>query len=494
MRDSSRLLRCSSIAGIGLLSLVVSWTCGCGTSAVSVTPASGITSQTQTSTPVAGQDTDLTVAISSAANDQLANYQLQLGSLTLTSQNGSKVSVFDLSTTQKPAEFIHTNAVADPLVTVRIPQGVYTSATLTFENPQFTFVTYGSSSVFFNTGLALGDKGFVGATVNVPTPITVAGNAMVLVLESEVPQSVQLSGSPQAGNFISSVTPIFALIPQPISSSATASSAISTTMQTSGTITSSTPTSNGGTLAIKTGSGTNVAIAWNSATICDGITSCSSITPGMMVLASLGVQSDGSLLATRVDVPDAGAKDMVTGPIFNVDQSGGLLNLVGEREEGQDFRSGFRSGGMALELGSNIVFRVFGGDQLPQNLPFAASFGQNSLVAGQNIAVTSQSIPPSGPYPTIDTATLLPQTIDGTVTAELTSGSYTVYQVSLASYDPLTQGGKIDAIRVYCADQTSLLNSSSVQVGTIVRFHGLVFSNQGSLAMLADSVNIGVSE
>jgi len=208
----------------------------------------------------------------------------------------------------------------------------------------------------------------------------------------------------------------------------------------------------------------------------------------------IAMQPDGTLLATRVEVPDTTARDLVTGPVFNINPSAGIFNLVGEREQGQDFSSGFRSGGMALQFTGNTEFLIDGEFQAPQGLPFTPGFDRNSVVAGQDVAVTSGSIPLSGPYPTVTTVTLLPQTVDGTVDSVSSSNGFQVYQLSLASYDPLsTTRGRV-SLEVYVSSQTRMLNTTSIEAGEVLRFHGMVFSDQGSLRMVADQVNDGVAE
>jgi len=93
------------------------------------------------------------------------------------------------------------------------------------------------------------------------------------------------------------------------------------------------------------------------------------------------ITPDGTLLATRVQVPDTTASDLVTGPVFNINPPAGPFNLVGEREQGQDFSSGFRSGGMALQFTGNTEYLIDGGFQAPQGLPFTPVFDRTSVVA-----------------------------------------------------------------------------------------------------------------
>jgi len=73
-------------------------------------------------------NTAVVVLASSTANDQLFQFSVTLQSLTLTSQSGQTVSLL-----ASPAadDFMHLNGHVEPLATVSVPQGVYTSAAAT---------------------------------------------------------------------------------------------------------------------------------------------------------------------------------------------------------------------------------------------------------------------------------------------------------------------------------------------------------------------------
>jgi hypothetical protein len=480
------LARCISRGTTGLtvaLATLAGSVSGCGTKG---------TINTADSVPVQGQSTNVTVLLSSTANDQLADFQMSLGSLTLTDENGKTVTVFNLEPKQL-AESIHSNSVLEPMEAVNIPQSVYTSAALTFSNPQFTFVTYTSDYIYFNTGLNFTGTSPQPAVVNLPSPITISGSAMGLVIDSRVSQSVTITGNPQGDNFSTSITPAFTITPKTITSGPTTPL---NGMETGifGQITSTGPIgSDPDGLILTTPGGSPLSMKMNDATVYQGLDGYSNLAAGMFADVDLAIQQDGSLLATRVEVADKAARDLATGPIFNANTQTGTFNLVGEREEGDDF-SAFRSGGIALRFDGNTAFRVFGGFAAPPNLPFTPVFDNASLAGGQNVAITAASIPTDGPFPVISTATLIPQTVDGTISSVSSGGAYTIYAVTLASYDPLTPSGEAATLNVYVGSSTQMLNSTPAAVGSVLRFHGLVFNDRGSLRMVCDETNNGVSE
>jgi len=126
------------------------------------------------------------------------------------------------------------------------------------------------------------------------------------------------------------------------------------------------------------------------------------------------------------------------------------------------------------------------------------------MVAGQNVDVTSGVLTLGGTnYTPADTIALIPQTINGTVQSISTSGSFTVYTVSLASYDlfpqlAVQQGqttvlNNPSEVQVYVDSNTQKLNTQTLATGSTLRFYGLVFNDNGTLRMDCGQVNDGVA-
>jgi hypothetical protein len=99
--------------------------------------------------------------------------------------------------------------------------------------------------------------------------------------------------------------------------------------------------------------------------------------------------------------------------------------------------------------------------------------------------------------------TLMPQTINGTVTGSSTSGNFTDYTVSLAAYDlfPMLAGqpgqttveNNPSQVEVYIDGNTQQLNTQPLAAGSTLRFYGLVFNDNGTLRMDCAQVNDGVA-
>jgi hypothetical protein len=160
---------------------------------------------------------------------------------------------------------------------------------------------------------------------------------------------------------------------------------------------------------------------------------------------------------------------------------------------------------MPYSFGS-AVFRISGRFTNLQNLPFVASFDPANLFPGQNVYISSHATTLMGNpvyFPTT-TVTLMPQTINGTISGTSSDGGFTTYTVQLAAYDLVpalaVQAGQTNVLTnpsnvvVYVDSRTQRLNTKPLAVGSVVRFNGLLFNDNGTLRMDCGQVNDGVAE
>lgn len=105
--------------------------------------------------------TSVTVVVSSTANGQFTSFYVDITSITLTNQAGTTVSVLAAPQSNAfaqtyEAEFIHLNGREAPFLTAMVPQGVYTSATLTYGYATFTHVGLNASGALATVTDAVG--------------------------------------------------------------------------------------------------------------------------------------------------------------------------------------------------------------------------------------------------------------------------------------------------------------------------------------------------
>jgi hypothetical protein len=223
----------------------------------------------------------------------------------------------------------------------------------------------------------------------------------------------------------------------------------------------------------------------------------------MPVDMDVSIKADGTLMATRVAVydPTSANVSFSTGPQTYVSAAAPSMSSLATEVQGPDFTD-FGGGPTGYNFG-NAVFQISGQMTNLGTLPFTASFDATNMVAGQNIFVTTHVVSNYAPWQAA-TVTLLPQTINGTVSTISTSGSFTTYTISLPAYNlfpnlAVPQGqvallANPSTVVVYVDNDTQMLTTSPPAAGGVFRFSGLVFNDGGTLRMDCAQINDGVKE
>ena len=496
---------------LGAAAMVMGLATGCGAGGTGGTNGGG-----GGGGPVAGENTTVTLVVSSAANDQLQRFGLFLNTLTLTNKAGSSVSLLPAA---QQVEFIHLNGSPEPLVTLSVPQDVYTSATATVGAASFTCMGLNNGSDTTAT-YAYGYTPDNQVTVQVPQTVTVEGATMALSLEMEVSQSASFPSpcisSPGAQSF--EITPTFNLTAMTIATQPTnATNGRLTALE--GLVASTGLGSTGFTVTapdganaweISTSGQTVNSAAWtwrvstNSSTVFQGVGNAAGLAAGMPVDMDGMLQADGSVLATRVAVldPDTTTLTVNTGPLMLVSNAVTELYQGNRQFEGSEQ---YMNGWIAYNFG-NTTFATWGGLTNTATLPFSATFNGNNFVAGQLVSITTHVAQPGNgqaSWVPASQMTLMPQTIDGTVSGVATVGNFTQYTVSLASYDLFpqfaVQSGQTTLLNhpqevLVFADKNTQMITGAPGVGTVARFSGLIFNDNGTLKMDCTRVAGGVTE
>ena len=250
-----------------------------------------------------------------------------------------------------------------------------------------------------------------------------------------------------------------------------------------------------------------ISASSNSATVFQGVSGASALSAGMFLNVDGAIQSDGSLLATRIALEDPLATSDSSGPLMTVVDEDPLLTLYGRTELGSLQTINGQSGlywDVPYFNFSNAAFNISGQLTNLQNLPFVPSFSASNMVAGQNVDITSGSLSIVGPtYTPANTITLVPQTVNATVEYSQQVGNFTDYTVSLASYDlfptlAVQQGqttllNNPSQVEVYVDSNTQKLNTQALAPGSTLHFYGLVFNDNGTLRMDCAQINDGVA-
>lgn len=458
------------------------------------------------SRPILSGNTSVTMVATSTANDQLAEFDLGFQSITLTSQSGKTVTLASSSTSGLDAEFMHLNGTAQPLLTATIPQDIYTSATIALGGGAFVCIALGQVDGEQTLSTATYSLFPPTATVNFPSPLTVTGTSTSLSLDLLVSQSATIGDCVNVDGFSGfSAAPAFSLTPLTLAASPT-NSANGKVMGIDGEVTAVSSSGNTLTLSIPNYvpalMGLPVSVRSDSNTMYQGISGLSALTVGTFVNMDGAIQSDGSLLATRIGVEDPSAVYVFRGPLMEVAPSVSAFFMHAREMQGAGL-PGFPTGeGVPFNYGS-AAFQISGQLTNLGSLPFVPSFNGSNMVPGQEVYISTATFFLAAPYPAVTTMTLMPQTINGTVTAISQSGSFTDYTISLAPYDlfPMlasqpsqtTVENNPSQVEVYVDSNTQQLNTQPLAAGSTLRFYGLVFNDNGTLRMDCAQVNDGVS-
>ena len=453
-------------------------------------------------TSVEGGSASVTFFATSTANDQLSEFNITLNSVTLTGSSGKTVTVFDAPLS---AEFIHLNGQLEPLTTVSIPEDVYTSGAAEAGTAGFECMALDPEGALIIHGFNYGVTPTSAVTLNLPEPITVGSAAMGISLDLLVSRSASWTTcGPEAPgqDYPYSITPTLNLAAVTFSSNPTneengqaagLGGLIASVDAAAGSLTVTAP--GGGPIwSVLSGSGTQY----------QGAAGISDLAVGMAVDMDLVSQASGSLLATRVAVLDTNATDLSlsSGPVEVVVAA--WPAMFADEVEEQGFLPGVF--GYAPFSFGGAEFQASGQLTNLQALPFTPSFSAADIVAGQIVSVTTHAagLAPAPTYEPATTITLLPQTINGTVSAIGSEGGFTTYTVTLAPYDLFpalaVQPGQTtlltspNTVVVYADSNTQMLNTSPVAVGGVARFYGLVFNDNGTLRMDCAQINDGVAE
>lgn len=469
--------------------------------------------------PQPGKTTQINVLVSSSANNRLSLLRFSLDSLSLTNKAGKTVN---LLSSPELIEFMHLNGNPEPLISAKIPQGYYVSAGVTDGGGSFVCTTQQPGTIasaeypVFQTSKV---------TVSSPSLLTVKGSEMTLLLNLDVSKSVtfpQGCYDPSNDTFSSSPTFALSVFPGAASGSTPVAGAPAPANPTlralDGVVTQA---GSGGSFQVLSADGTatmlnpppspgvaeDIGVPWqvtaNSNTVYQGISSFADLAPGMAVDMDGTLQNDGSISATRIAVtdPSTTALSVDRGAVVSVSAANPVIAVMQRQSQGPMTYFGTP---IYYSYGS-ATFGIWGGLTNLSSLPFTPIFDAADMVAGQDVSMIlhSTQIQPYPVYSPVTSVTLMPQTIDATISATGSSGGFTTYTVTLAPYDAFpqfaVQGGQTTLLKdptdvvVYADSNTQMFNQKPLTAGSPARFTGVIFNDNGTLRMDCIAVNDGVA-
>lgn len=421
-----------------------------------------------------------------APSDWMLAFSMNISSMSLNGSNGT-VSVVPASMSM---EMMHLMGTMQPIAMVSAPQGTYTGASITIGSVN---VTYMDPNTFLPVQATI--AGPIMGNVTFSSPITVGSTPMAMGFDLDLASSVTMGSSG-----ILSMNPVFH---------------VTSGMQGSGNPLD--PSDGGiqemmGMVSSVSGSSfsmssmqaaQNFTFATNSSTVFDG-TTMSAMGSGMLLLVDASLQSDGTLMATRVQSMMGSGGMMGGGMITAVTgQPATSLTMVMQNGVGSGMMSSMFADGATVDLTGVSAYDIDDDTVDMSGLPFVPVFDSGHIYAGQSVMpISSSGMMSSGGMGggmgggmmggttmagTINATKveLEPQGLSGTVATPLASGAQNSFTLTLPTPCAFTSLTGATSVTVYQQAKTVISTGSSIAAGATVHVNGLLFLDGGQWKMVA---------
>lgn len=418
------------------------------------------------------------VRMGDAPADRVIMFEVTLGPISLTPSSGAAVTV--LSTTRR-IELTHVAGTNEPLALLNIPQGSYTSGTLTVANPEVVFINNLGQTVklepAFNQAV----------TVNFNPALMVGTSASVVNIDFNVANSLTFDGQGNVTGVNTSASS-FAFSTSAVAAENEQEPEDGELEDITGTVSSVSGTSFTLLLGI---TGTPLTFATDANTeFKDGAT-LATITNTVVVVEGV-TRADGSLYAKEVEgVENTGGMEadglilQVTGNpatqlTFVADDGSG--SGMDDTKTGSSLTADVSGAGYKVDKG-NIDTSGIGGLPSPPNFPFDAS----RVHAGQRVEVESVSAV-SGNSLVAEKVKLIQQTLSGTVSG-LSGTAPTTFTVTVAPDSAFAMLSGSTTVTIFWQPGTDVHNlAHALTNGDAVRVRGLLFFTGSGFNMIARRV------
>ncbi len=422
---------------------------------------------------------------SDAGLGALDAFDITINSITLTDACGNVVTAFPVApqSTTSGFELTHVNGVSEPLTIAALPSADYTAATVNYSQVGIGFI-YPNDTHFNYSNV---ETKPIAATVDLPSPISIDGAGSALTLDTLITGPIVLGPIGDAGDPTVTVTPAFTLTSfKPVSAPTNDRNGKVTFRGLVNFVAT-------GTFNMNNSNGVAFNLATSPTTVYQGIGGLGALPVNAPASVDATLQADGSLLATRVEVENAATAGSWVGPLVLTYPTGAYQEIVPQLWEENNNPAGNVLGspwGWEFQFTGNTIFQHAGSAIDLTDLPFTPSFASFADVAlGQGLSIdwSAQQLLGTQPQTEAITAVLVPRTFSGTITALTPASNYTVYTLTLAANDLMKPVSNTGSVTAYTNAGTQL-EDGPLAVGDLVNMHGLVYSEQGTLRLVADQV------
>ena len=395
-----------------------------------------------------------------AVNDQIAKFELNISSITLTGVSPTATTANLLA---KPAEveFSHQAGTFEPLTLANLPPGTYSGATISVTSAEVVVIN-GTTPTKVPATISSG-------TVTVTFPnITVTTTPLFLNFDLDLAASVVLNGTPITSATVTPKFNVTSAATPPAGNEGNEDHDNGELEDVHGSVKSIAAPNF--TITTKT---TDITFATDANTrFKDGITQLSDLKVGDIVEVDGVTKSDGTKLATKVEREGPQAGEEVEGLISALDNPLTKITVVHQMDS-----TGTSNSPVTVDVGvnSSTVYSVRA-DKLNITAP---AFDATHIGKGQRIEADSST---SAPAVLANKVKLREQALIGTVAASPapTASGFTITISPTSAFGTLSGA---TSVPVTFANGATL--KTTPIAGATIRVRGLVFFNAGAYSMIA---------
>jgi hypothetical protein len=411
--------------------------------------------------------------------DRLLAAGITVNSLTFTNASGASVSVLSAP---RPMEMLQSMGTVNPLAVASVPQGTYTSATMTFGEATMTYVDPATGQVLQRTV-----AGPMTASFPLNPALAVGSAPMVVNLDMNMGASVVFDAN---GNVTLSPSMTAATNPLGSGSSRPEDGGIHHMVgMVSGT--------SGGQFTVATMQGmSGVSLMTNANTQFHGMNGVGMMAGNMLVSFDASLQPDGTWMATRVQSRIGVGGAMSAGMVTEVSGNPPTQLIIAMQNGiGNGMAATNLAGTTTVNIDDATQFSIDRGSVDLTNLPFTPQFDRASLSKGQRIEAfsTGQMMRGGGMGGMRGGTTLAAAAIQlgqqglrGTVANYSRSGQQASFTLTLPADSAFANLTGAAAVTVYQQPSTQLHALSTVANGNSVVVRGLLFLDDGIFRLVAD--------
>lgn len=454
-----------------LLLLVLLLSLGCG----------GNNGPSSSPSPSQAGATSVQINLGDAPADWIVAFTMSMSSMTLTNSNGGNVSV---ASGAMQMEMRHLMGTMQPLTMASVPPGTYSMANIGISSGAVTYMDPVNKQPV--------QKTMPGTTkaINFNPPVTVGSTPMTMNFDLDLAQSISTDSS---GNI--TFNPVFTM------TTGTPGGGQGPLYGGMDHMIGSVSAMSGSSFTLSMMQGlSSITVMTNSSTQFAHMTGLSGMSTGMMIEVDAKMQTDGTLMATRIDSVLSGMSGgiMAEGLVNSVTGNPPTqLSIIVDNGAGTGMMSSYLGTALLVNVTSSTGFSFDSSGVDLNNLPFTPAFNASTVAKGQRVdpesiggmmsgRMMSSGMMSSGTINATE-LTLQHQGLSGTV-ASYASGSPASFILNLPADSAFSSITGAATVTVFQQPGTQLRGTTSVTNGASVQVRGLLFFDSGTYKLVATNI------